>query len=86
MSPIRTLEQRSKMIARFEQELATGLERFNRAAREKHRFLMDLQGHQTITLEDRHRFLELMRVEQVAYREYQAVQVQVQKFLRQNVG
>jgi len=86
MSPVPSREQRSKVLARFEQELATGLERFNRAAREKHRFVMDLQGHRTITLEDRQRFLELMKAEQVAYREYHAVQVRVQDFLRQNVG
>lgn len=86
MSLIQTPEQRSKIIARFGQELATGLERFSRAAREKHRFVMDLQGHQTITLEDRHRFLELMKIEQTAYREYHAVQVRIQDFLRQSIG
>ena len=63
-----------------------GLERFDRAAKQKHRLIMDLQGHRTITLEDRQRFLELMRVEQVAYCEHHAVQVGVQEFFRQNVG
>ena len=86
MGSIQTREERSKVLARFEQELAVGLERFSRAAQPKHRLIMDLQGHHTITLEDRQRFLELMRSEQVAYREYHAVQVRVQEFLRQNVG
>jgi hypothetical protein len=86
MGPSLTRNQLSKMLARFEQELAVGLERFSRVAKQKHLFVMDLQGHRTITLEDRQRFLELMRAEQVAYREYHAVQVRVQDFLRQNVG
>jgi hypothetical protein len=45
-----------------------------------------IAGCHTITLEHRHSFLELIRAETVAYREYHAVQVRIQDFLRQNAG
>ena len=78
------LANRRSEFVRLQQEMAVATETFNRAARAKQSFLAGLGGYESLTLEHRQAFLDLIKVEQKAYRDAQDVQKKMLDLLRRD--
>jgi hypothetical protein len=65
-------------------QLSNAAERFNQAAREKHRSLVFIGRHLTITLDDRKAFLEQIDAEHEAYDAIQELHDKIIRLMREN--
>ena len=73
---------RNPAFGGLQHDIAFETARLTQAAQAKQRFLVELGSQHAITLEDRHKFIELLKAEQEAYHAMHHVQEKFLQLLR----